>query len=107
MRQIALSGLRLHRTIYEHGDHLDTNGQVSATAQDPPEYFIFRRVSAEQVAKETHGVDVVPAEGGGVQIDPRTRLPVAWRLSMTYSTGAENLVKADSYKAAGLKELLP
>ncbi len=62
----------------EHGDHLDNDGKVSTTGDhDEPEFYRFKRITADQALREKWGLDVAPImDEAGMRIDPRTLMPV-------------------------------
>jgi hypothetical protein len=61
----------------EHGDHLNDDGTVNTDgSNDSPEFFRFKRISAEQALREKYGADVVTGHMGP-EISPTEHVPIA------------------------------
>lgn len=75
-RRVACQAILLASPDTEHGDHLNTKGEVDAYAPDPPEFYRFVRTDADASLREKWGSD---AKGGGDDVvlapeDPAARL---------------------------------
>ena len=63
----------------EHGDHLGADGQVVTDGSaDEPDFYRFKRITADQALREKWGMDVAPIvdEESGMRINPQTFTPV-------------------------------
>lgn len=57
-RMVPCATILLASPDTEHGDHLNDAGVVDPNGADPPEYYRFRRCSADQALREKWGVEV-------------------------------------------------
>lgn len=88
----------------EHGDHLDNDGKVVTTGEnDDPDFYRFKRITADQALREKWGLDVAPLIDGetGMRIDPQTMTPVKSGTKNDVLAGDELL---NALRQASLKE---
>jgi hypothetical protein len=71
-RMMPCATLLLASPDTEHGDHLDGNGDVDAKGIDPPSYYRFVRVGAEQALREKWGVEVAGDDRGDLMVAAAT-----------------------------------
>lgn len=63
-RMVPCGTLLLASPDTEHGDHLNDAGAVDGKGTDPPSYYLFVRVGAEQALREKWGMEIASGTDG-------------------------------------------